>query len=444
MANKQKDKPNDARRKKPDVAQESQKLLRESDRLIQQAVLESDFGQLQPPRTFPVFDASEIIVGPFLGEGAFGIVHEVEQFRLKQQHDDDETSTTQIEDDDDEQHYDIEAARAIMKENVRRNGDARYAIKKLHTDLDDRERARGMIDLYIEVNVLERLFHPNIVKMRGTSTSVNERSAEFFFLMDRLYGTLQDKILVWKEELPKPGGVFKRLLGKSSPETTKQLANSFLTRITVAYDLSSAFSYMHKRHLVYRDIKQDNIGFDVRGDVKIFDFGISKGLSDALRARDESTGKLLYGYRLTARSGSIPYMAPEVVLCKPYDSKADVFSFAILLWEILSLQNAFPRYNKLDYLQQVCNLKLRPKVPRKDWPPFTTSILKEAWLDNPEKRPTMQRISNMIRGDMKTMSTDDSVRNRTEHLLNRSRRSMRMRKPKVEELLRNGGSGNDQ
>ena len=167
----------------------------------------------------------------------------------------------------------------------------------------------------------------------------------------------------------------------------------------------------------------------------MFDFGLAKGLSKKLRARDPSSGRPLYGYNLTAKSGSIPYMAPEVVLSKPYDSKADVFSFAILLWEILSLQNSFPKYNKLDYLQQVCNMKVRPKVSR-DWPPFTTSILKEAWLDNPEKRPTMHRISSMIRGDMNTMSNDDSVRNRTQHLLNRSRRSMRMRKQKVEELLR--------
>lgn len=178
----------------------------------------------------------------------------------------------------------------------------------------------------------------------------------------------------------------------------------------------------------------------MRGDVKVFDFGLAKGVSKALRARDPSSGRLLYGYNLTARSGSIPYMAPEVVLCKPYDSKADVFSFAILLWEILSLESAFPKYNKLDYLQQVCNNKQRPKVPRKDWPPFTTSILKEAWMDDPEKRPTMQRISNMIRGDMNTMSSDDSVQNRTEHLLNRSRRSMRMRKPKVEELMLSAGN----
>jgi serine/threonine protein kinase len=53
---------------------------------------------------------------------------------------------------------------------------------------------------------------------------------------------------------------------------------------------------------VYRDIKQDNIGFDVRGDVKIFDFGLCKGLLPSLKARDDK-GKPVYGYNLTARTG---------------------------------------------------------------------------------------------------------------------------------------------
>jgi serine/threonine protein kinase len=55
--------------------------------------------------------------------------------------------------------------------------------------------------------------------------------------------------------------------------------------------------------LVYRDIKQQNIGFDVRGDVKVFDFGLCRGLSESIRAKDDSTGKPIYGYHLTPRTG---------------------------------------------------------------------------------------------------------------------------------------------
>ena len=57
-------------------------------------------------------------------------------------------------------------------------------------------------------------------------------------------------------------------------------------------------------------------GFDIRGDVKVFDFGLCKSLSSKLKARDGG-----YGYRLTGRAGSLPYMAPEVVRMETYDTK---------------------------------------------------------------------------------------------------------------------------
>jgi serine/threonine protein kinase len=56
--------------------------------------------------------------------------------------------------------------------------------------------------------------------------------------------------------------------------------------------------------IIYRDLKPDNIGFDVRGDVKIFDFGLAKEFDPAKKAADGT-------YKLTADTGSLRYMAPE-------------------------------------------------------------------------------------------------------------------------------------
>ena len=81
--------------------------------------------------------------------------------------------------------------------------------------------------------------------------------------------------------------------------------------------------------LIYRDIKPENIGFDIRGDVKVFDFGLCKNLDRDKKAEG-------YGYKLTPTTGSIPFMAPEVAKGLPYDTKADVFSFSLLLWGILN------------------------------------------------------------------------------------------------------------
>ena len=62
----------------------------------------------------------------------------------------------------DEVHYDVKNARRYMSENAWRNGDSRYAVKRLHRDLNDLERTRATIDLAIEAKFLATVWHPNI------------------------------------------------------------------------------------------------------------------------------------------------------------------------------------------------------------------------------------------------------------------------------------------
>jgi Protein tyrosine and serine/threonine kinase len=118
-------------------------------------------------------------------------------------------------------------------------------------------------------------------------------------------------------------------------------------------------------------------------------------------------------------------MAPEIALCQPYDSKCDVFSFAILLWEIFSLKTAFKGYKIPDYLGRVVRGNERPPLPKKIRP-LTKLVVKESWDHDPTKRPDMKRVASMIRGDLNDMSDDTSVQNRTKHMCDRSRQSFRL------------------
>jgi serine/threonine protein kinase len=178
------------------------------------------------------------------------------------------------------------------------------------------------------------------------------------------------------------------------------------------------FSFPYISRLVYRDIKPENIGFDIRGDVKVFDLGLCKGLSPALKAKE-------YGYNLTPRTGSVPYMAPEVAECKPYDQKSDVFGFAILVWELLALKKAYQGYSQNEFLTRVVRQKERLSIHR-SWPPLTRIMVKEAWDDDPQKRPDMKRVAVMVRGDLNDMTSDAEVQDRTQHLRERSAHSFRM------------------
>lgn len=234
----------------------------------------------------------------------------------------------------------------------------------------------------------------------------------FFIVLDRLYETLQEKIdTLWPEE-------YKGLVGLFGlPKDKQKLIKLFQERLVISYDLANVFRYIHSKRIVYRDIKPENIGFDVRGDVKLFDFGLVKEMpsspsSDAL-------------FKMTPRTGSIPYMAPESFVGKPYNHKADVFGFGMLLWEIFSLKIPCKGFTRLDFQEKVCKHKYRPDIGIK-CPAVTKSIIIECWNDDPFKRPDFDRVATILRGELNDMNLEnESIRNRTVHMMNRSMNSAR-------------------
>lgn len=166
---------------------------------------------------------------------------------------------------------------------------------------------------------------------------------------------------------------------------------------------------------MYRDIKPNNIGFDVRGDLKLFDFGLCRELRPCDKVEDGL-------YKLTGVTGSRRYMAPEVVLCKPYGLSADVYSFAIALHEIFSLQIPFEMYDIKEHMQRVVRKNVRPKIP-KSWPGYLKTLLASAWSPTLSERPNFQRIKSLLRTDMNLRAGGGLV-NRSNELMERSRRSV--------------------
>ena len=113
--------------------------------------------------------------------------------------------------------------------------------------------------------------------------------------------------------------------------TSKPIDPLLIERLKVAYDLSSALEYLHDQRIVYRDMKSSNIGFDIRGDVKLFDFGLSRFLP-------KSTDELEDAFRMS-NVGTRRYTAPEVEWKLPYNHQADVYSFGVVLWELMTMSS---------------------------------------------------------------------------------------------------------
>jgi serine/threonine protein kinase len=365
----------------------------------------------------------ELECGRVLGVGTFGIVCEITHITL---FDGEDPTTQKIEDTTEcfsesfgiigEEAYDdadAMTARKLIARRCMRNGQARYAAKRVRGDLDEFLEARGRIDLAIEVKFLHALSHPNIVKMRGVFQTDDPFHPDYFLVMDRLSGTLKERVVEWK----------RLTTSWRSFVSAKRWNGTFLKelmteRLRINYDIASAFCYIHSNKLVYRDIKPENIGFDVRGNVKVFDFGLTKVLDPELR---NSQGM----FHMTSLTGSFPYMAPEVASMDPYNEKCDVFSFGILIWEVLSLQIAYFAVAKSSFgcYRRVAKSLKRLPISRK-WPVMTKHVMQSSWNHTPEQRPSMTTIRSMLRVDLEFFTEDDSIQGRTHHMLEQSNRSL--------------------
>ena len=122
----------------------------------------------------------------------------------------------------------------------------------------------------------------------------------------------------------------------------------------------------------------------------MFDFGLAKELptkkADAL-------------YNLSGQTGSLRYMAPEVALGKPYNLKVDVFSFSILLWEILSLQTPFSGYNVRMHKKVVVESGGRPRLNKK-WSENIQSLLSNSWCEDIHQRLNFEDVNDILRNEL--------------------------------------------
>ena len=141
---------------------------------------------------------------------------------------------------DENEFFTITQSREFICNNFIRDGEHRYAIKKLtstlYDDGDPQHFVCGVIDLAMEVKFLSILRHPHIIKMRAMA-NVDYCSADFFILLDKLNMTLGKRITVWKKEMPSGFG--------SSVKRKKE--EFFGERLMVAHDICTALQHLHEK-----------------------------------------------------------------------------------------------------------------------------------------------------------------------------------------------------
>ncbi|XP_062193928.1 serine/threonine-protein kinase STY46-like isoform X1 [Phragmites australis] len=158
--------------------------------------------------------------------------------------------------------------------------------------------------------------------------------------------------------------------------------------VGVAIDVSKGMSYLHQNNIIHRDLKTANLLMDENGTVKVADFGVA-------RVKAQSGV-------MTAETGTYRWMAPEVIEHKPYDHKADVFSFGILMWELLTGKIPYEYLTPLQAAVGVVQKGLRPTIP-KNIHAKLAELLQKCWQQDPAQRPdfseileTLQRIAEEV------------------------------------------------
>lgn len=376
-------------------------------------------------RQQPTFEIEEIETGSVLGSGEYGIVKEIRKFNVtdhcpicflnkdffespsqlicKPVTNSDDINTEQDDNDLEQEHEEEiegdEANRGFMRHHCLGKVSRRYAIKRLKKNLTGTQRIDGSIDIAIEAKFLSTLSHPNIIKIRGVGGLSGH--SDYFIVLDRLNDTLEERCNKWKKSAKKFEGFFG--LNKKKDE----LQILFSERLIALFDICRAMRYLHKNNVIYRDLKPENIGFDVRDTALIFDFGLVKELQPK-----DKTG--VDEYRLSGKTGTRRYMAPEVVLCKPYGKSADVYSFAILMWQVLALKEPYSGFDYEKHAKLVVKGKLRPKI-KPSWPFLLIDILQEAWADEASRRPDFNRLCEIFSGELDSVGL--SVSNRTVKLM---------------------------
>jgi serine/threonine protein kinase len=260
-----------------------------------------------------------------------------------------------------------------------------YALKSLSrsTLASAKNFKVGACDLVAEAFLLSRLSHDNIICMYGvTSGSVAtayQKPGSYFIVLEALNMTLHDLIKTWQAE--SSHSPVRDFFKRSNHGSTVPPVGERVSKIAIG--IAKGMEYLHAKNIIFRDLKPQNVGFCRDGNVRLFDFGLAREIQPV-----ESEPLTQKGV-----AGSLKYMAPETMVHHICTPASDVFAFAILLWEVCTLQKPYETIKKPgQFKQNVAVGNVRPNIRPLSNVPNIATLIQECWASDWKERPTFVHI----------------------------------------------------
>mmetsp|Transcript_30223 Transcript_30223/g.84438 ORF Transcript_30223/g.84438 Transcript_30223/m.84438 type:complete len:623 (-) Transcript_30223:30-1898(-) len=220
-----------------------------------------------------------------------------------------------------------------------------------------RKLTKQQFDAFLhEIDLMKRIHHPQTVMLMGAC--FDDADNKIFIVTELLAGDISELLM----------------------EDDRKLSE----RLDWCYQAAQGMAWLHgmKPPILHQDLKPSNLLHDGAGKVKVCDFGLSQVIPE---------GEELFNLQ---PRGTPLYMAPEVLApgTYPLTGKADVYSFAIMMWEILSGEEPFQEYSDLPTFQRDIHWqgKRLPLTP--DWPEELKDLITRMWDAVPDNRPTFTEI----------------------------------------------------
>ncbi|KAL6142766.1 hypothetical protein ACLB2K_061042 [Fragaria x ananassa] len=183
----------------------------------------------------------------------------------------------------------------------------------------------------------------------------------------------------------------------------------------MALDIARGMEYIHSQGVIHRDLKPENVLIDKDFRLKIADFGIAceEGLCDSLTGTYRWMAPEMTKHKHAHAKGLAKALGMDSTN-KPYGRMVDVYSFGLILWELVAGKIPLAEMDPIPAAFAVLNKNLRPLIP-KDCPPAMRALIDQCWSTQPEKRPEFWQVVKVLEQFQSSFARDGTLTTCQDH-----------------------------